>query len=54
MSMQGAWRIIEMGDASGEISIDFDPDGALNSETCLSDGDESEFRAVPRDSSTAC
>ena len=44
----------EMDEASGEISIDFEPDGSLTGEICLNGGDESEFRAVPRDSSTAC
>ena len=44
----------EMDEASGEISIDLEPDGSLTGEICLDDGDESEFRAVPWDSSTAC
>lgn len=44
----------EMEEASGEISIDFKPDGSLTGEICLDDSEESEFRAVPWDSSTAC
>ena len=44
----------EMDEASGEITIDLEPDGSLTGEICLDDGDESEFRAVPWDSSTAC
>lgn len=44
----------EGDDASGEITIDLEPDGSLTGEICLDDGDESEFRAVPWDSSTAC
>jgi hypothetical protein len=43
-----------MDEASGEITIDLEPDGSLTGEICLDDGDESEFRAVPWDSSTAC
>ncbi len=43
-----------MDEASGEISIDPEPDGSLTGEICLDDGDESEFRAVPWDPSTAC
>lgn len=44
----------EMDEASGEITIDLEPDGSLTGEICLDHGDESEFRAVPWDSSTAC
>ena len=44
----------EMDEASGEITIDLEPDGSLTCEICLEDGDESEFRAVPWDFSTAC
>jgi hypothetical protein len=43
-----------MDEASGEITIDLEPDGSLTGEICLDYGDESEFRAVPWDSSTAC
>jgi hypothetical protein len=43
-----------MDEASGEITIDLEPDGSLTGEICLDHGDESEFRAVPWDSSTAC
>ncbi len=44
----------EMDEASGEISIDLEPDGSLTGEICFDNGDESEFRAVPWTSSTAC
>jgi hypothetical protein len=41
----------EMDEASGEISIDLEPDGSLTGEICFDNGDESEFRAVPWTSS---
>jgi len=44
----------EMEEASGEISMDLEPDGSLTGEICLDDGDEAEFHAVPWDYSTAC
>ncbi len=44
----------EMDEASGEISIDLEPDGSLTGEICFDNGDESEFRALPWTSSTAC
>ncbi len=44
----------EMDEASGEISIDLEPDGSLTGEISLDNGDETEFRAVPWTSSTAC
>jgi hypothetical protein len=44
----------EMDEAAGEISIDLEPDGALKGQICFDNGDESEFRAVPWDFSTAC
>jgi hypothetical protein len=44
----------EMDDASGQISIDLQPDGSLTGEISFTDGDETEFRAVPWTSSTAC
>ena len=44
----------EMDAASGEISIDLEPDGSLTGEICFDNGDESEFRAIPWTSSTAC
>ena len=44
----------EMDEASGEISIDLEPDGSLTGEICFDNGDESEFRALPWTSSTTC
>lgn len=63
MSIQGEWRIIDLmrparitfdARRQSETSINFESRPSLTGAFCLDDSDNEEFRAVTRNSSTAC